>query len=34
LIPVLRRDGIPAAGVERVFSTFNVANFAAERNDT
>ena len=34
LIPVLRRDGIPADGVDRVFSTFNVANFAAERNDT
>ena len=33
LIPVLRRDGLSADGVDRVFSTFNVANFAAERND-
>jgi hypothetical protein len=33
LIPLLRRDGLSEDGVERVFSTFNVANFAAERND-
>jgi sulfhydrogenase subunit delta len=34
LIPLLRRDEMSEGGVERVFSTFNVANFAAERNDT
>jgi coenzyme F420-reducing hydrogenase gamma subunit len=34
LIPVLRRDGMSGDGVERVFSTFNVATFATERNDT
>jgi sulfhydrogenase subunit delta len=33
LIPLLRRDGMSGAGVERVFSTFNVANFATKRND-
>ena len=33
LIPLLRRDGMSEDGVERVFSTFNVANFDAERND-
>jgi coenzyme F420-reducing hydrogenase gamma subunit len=33
LIPVLRRDGMSEGGVDRVFSTFNVASFAAERND-
>ena len=33
LIPLLRRDGMSGGDVERVFSTFNVANFAKERND-
>lgn len=33
LIPLLNRDGMSEAGVERVFSTFNVTRFAAERND-
>ena len=33
LLPVLRRDGMSTGDVERVFSTFNVANFAAKRND-
>jgi coenzyme F420-reducing hydrogenase gamma subunit len=33
LIPVLRRDGMSEGGVDRVFSTFNVARFTAERND-
>ncbi len=33
LIPLLRRDGLSEAGVEQVFSTFNVTRFAAERND-
>lgn len=33
LIPLLRRDGMSGDGVERVFSTFNVAKFAPERND-
>lgn len=33
LIPVLRNGGMPGGDVERVFSTFNVANFAAKRND-
>jgi sulfhydrogenase subunit delta len=33
LLPVLRRDGMSEGGVDRVFSTFNVASFAAERND-
>jgi sulfhydrogenase subunit delta len=33
LIPVLRRDGMSSGDVERVFSTFNVANFVAKRND-
>ncbi|MBS4729319.1 oxidoreductase [Mycobacterium sp. SM1] len=32
LIPLLRRDGMSGADVERVFSTFNVAAFAAERS--
>lgn len=32
LIPLLRRDGLSAADVDRVFSTFNVATFAAERS--
>ncbi|WP_046315206.1 oxidoreductase [Mycobacterium sp. UM_Kg1] len=31
LIPLLRRDGMSPDDVERVFSTFNVAAFAAER---
>lgn len=31
LIPLLRRDGMSPDDVERVFSTFNVATFAAER---
>lgn len=31
LIPLLRRDGMSDADVDRVFSTFNVARFAAER---
>jgi coenzyme F420-reducing hydrogenase gamma subunit len=34
LIPVLRRDGMAADDVERVFSTFNVAEFATKRNDS
>lgn len=33
LIPLLRRDGLSSGDVERVFSTFNVAAFATERND-
>ncbi len=37
LIPLLRRDGMSEADVDRVFSTFNVASFraafAAERGD-
>jgi sulfhydrogenase subunit delta len=33
LIPLLRRDGMSTDNVEHVFSTFNVANFAARRND-
>jgi sulfhydrogenase subunit delta len=33
LIPLLRRDGMSSDDVEHVFSTFNVANFAARRND-
>jgi sulfhydrogenase subunit delta len=33
LIPLLRRDGMSSDNVEQVFSTFNVANFAARRND-
>jgi sulfhydrogenase subunit delta len=33
LIPLLRRDGMSSENVEHVFSTFNVANFAAKRND-
>lgn len=32
LIPLLRRDGMSDSGVDRVFSTFNVARFAAERS--
>lgn len=31
LIPLLRRDGMSEGDVDRVFSTFNVALFAAER---
>ncbi|BBY37312.1 oxidoreductase [Mycobacterium mantenii] len=31
LIPLLRRDGMSDGDVDRVFSTFNVAPFAAER---
>ncbi|CQD20088.1 coenzyme F420-reducing hydrogenase subunit gamma [Mycobacterium europaeum] len=31
LIPLLRRDGMSDGDVDRVFSTFNVAKFAAER---
>jgi hypothetical protein len=30
---VLRRDGLSEGDVDRVFSTFNVASFTAERND-
>jgi sulfhydrogenase subunit delta len=33
LIPLLRRDGMSRGDVEHVFSTFNVANFTAKRND-
>lgn len=33
LIPVLHGDGMSDGDVQRVFSTFNVANFAAKRND-
>lgn len=33
LIPLLRRDGMSDTGVDRVFSTFNVARFAAERSE-
>lgn len=32
LIPLLRRDGMSEDGVDRVFSTFNVTSFAAERS--
>jgi sulfhydrogenase subunit delta len=32
LIPLLRRDGMSEDDVDRVFSTFNVAAFAAERD--
>ncbi len=32
LIPLLRRDGMSDGQVDRVFSTFNVATFAAERS--
>lgn len=32
LIPLLRRDGMSDTDVDRVFSTFNVARFAAERS--
>lgn len=32
LIPLLRRDGMSDGDVDRVFSTFNVATFAAERS--
>ncbi len=32
LIPLLRRDGMSDGDVDRVFSTFNVASFAAERS--
>ncbi|QLL05678.1 oxidoreductase [Mycobacterium vicinigordonae] len=31
LIPLLRRDGMSDGDVDRVFSTFNVTSFAAER---
>jgi sulfhydrogenase subunit delta len=33
LIPLLRRDGMSSDNVEHMFSTFNVANFDAKRND-
>jgi sulfhydrogenase subunit delta len=33
LIPLLRRDGLSDGDVEHVFSTFNVVNFTAKRND-
>ncbi|MDH6193996.1 sulfhydrogenase subunit delta [Mycobacterium frederiksbergense] len=33
LLPVLHRDGLSDGDVERVYSTFNVTRFAAERND-
>jgi sulfhydrogenase subunit delta len=33
LIPLLRRDGMSSDNVEHIFSTFNVANFDAKRND-
>lgn len=33
LIPLLRRDGMTDGEVDRVFSTFNVTRFDAERND-
>ena len=32
LIPLLRRDGMSDGDVDRVFSTFNVTRFTAERN--
>lgn len=32
LIPLLRRDGMSDGDVDRVFSTFNVVPFSAERN--
>ena len=32
LIPLLRRDGMSDNDVDQVFSTFNVASFAAERS--
>ncbi|OBC00405.1 oxidoreductase [Mycobacterium sp. 852013-50091_SCH5140682] len=33
LVPLLRRDGLSTDEVDRVFSTFNVTRFSAERND-
>lgn len=33
LVPLLRRDGLSNDAVDRVFSTFNVTRFSAERND-
>jgi coenzyme F420-reducing hydrogenase gamma subunit len=33
LVPLLRRDGLSNDDVDRVFSTFNVTRFSAERND-
>ncbi|WP_019971531.1 oxidoreductase [Mycobacterium sp. 141] len=33
LVPLLRRDGLSNDDVGRVFSTFNVTRFSAERND-
>jgi sulfhydrogenase subunit delta len=33
LIPLLRRDGMSDGDIEHVFSTFNVVNFTAKRND-
>lgn len=33
LIPLLRRDGMSDGDVDRVFSTFNVATFTAERDN-
>lgn len=33
LIPLLRRDGMSDGDTDRVFSTFNVARFAAERRE-
>jgi hypothetical protein len=32
LIPLLRRDGMSDGDVDRVFSTFNVVPFSAERD--
>ena len=34
LIPLLRRDGMSGADVERVFTTFNATRFDATRNHT
>jgi len=33
LIPVMRRAGMADAEIERVFATFNVTRFEAERSD-
>jgi hypothetical protein len=33
MIPLLRRDGMSSGDVDRVFGTFNVTAFDAERRD-
>ena len=34
MIPLLHRDGMSGAAVDRVFDTFNVTQFSAERNNS